>query len=156
MKAIIASIALPWAMVGNAGPFGYEMGQKIEGEPDEQTDDGEYVRRIYHDVPLPFTELSLQYTPNAGLCRLFASIDADDCEAQFRRIRRRLTDKYGEPSYDVAADAQWHNVNVDNIDGILLMSGFRVVLAMYVFTNYDDCEAEAAAMRQNDGLQQVL
>ena len=62
MKAIIASIALLLAMVANAGPFGYEMGQKIEGEPDEQTDDGEYVRRIYHDVPPPFRAHVFDYT----------------------------------------------------------------------------------------------
>jgi len=157
MKRAIASIMLLLAMVANAGPFGYEMGQQIEGEPDAITKEGEQTKWVSHNVPAPFTNLLLVYMPNAGLCKLSASVVADDYDVQFDKLRVRLADKYGEPDVMTTRDSLWFDVG-DDIGSILLhrdtARGFSTV--MYIFTNYGDCDAEAAAMRQKDGLQDVL
>ena len=144
----------------SAGPFGYEMGQEIEGEPDGIDSDGLSYKFITHNVPMPFTELYLTYTPNAGLCNLMASVTTDDYDAQFRRIRVALTDKYGEPTAIEEESLSWINVNVGSIRAVFLSKHDAATESsadvLYVFTNYRVCEAEAKAMRQKDGLRDVL
>ena len=150
MKAIIASIVALLAMLANAGPFGYEMGQKIEGEPDDYTDtDGISFRHIEQNLPAPFTSLELGYTPNVGLCRIIAYVDTDDYEAQFSKLRGRITDKYGEPTSDVDGTLGW-SINVDNLYLILLHKPANPALTAvtYIFTNRGVCEAETKAIRQ--------
>ena len=62
MKATIASIALLLAMVANAGPFGYEMGQKIEGEPDGVASDIGSNYKELQNPPPPFDRVLAFYT----------------------------------------------------------------------------------------------
>ena len=162
MKAIIATIVALLAMVANAGPFGYEMGQKInEGEPNE---DGKYYTTITHDVPAPFTSLGLIHMPNAGLCAIYAVVETDDYVFQFRVLRRLLTDKYGEPTFieEEGQGIMWRGrepalasiLEGDNINHVVLSmrEGSQFTGVAYHFTNYDDCEAEAKAMRQENPL----
>jgi len=135
------------------GPFGYAMGQKIEGEPDYTDPFGMYVRRIEQNVPAPFTRLELGYTPRAGLSNITAVVTTDDYEVQFSKLRAMLAEKYGEPTYMDNYSFEWRNVNVDDIDRITLPYGYGAPMTavIYVFTNYWICNAEAEAMRQKKG-----
>ena len=106
MKNTIAIIvALLLATVANAGPFGYEMGQKIEGEPDGQTDDGlSYI--TVESPPNPFDTLMVYYTEQTGLCQIRAFIDVDETADSYGYSHREKTDwlaeqieaKYGKPT----------------------------------------------------------
>lgn len=107
MKATIASIMLLWAMVANGGPFGYEMGQKIEGEPDGVAYDTGNSYRIMPNPPAPFEEVVAFYTKEAGVCTVIANMDVpffidDDSGAEHREMADGLADqikaKYGEPT----------------------------------------------------------
>ena len=157
MKNTIASIVALVTVVANAGPFGYEMGQKIEGEPGFVTKEGVQRKLVTQDVPAPFTSLILTYMPNTGLCRLTAFVDSDGYHIQFDKLRVRLRDKYGEPDDTNPDSTLWYNVD-DDIDTISLgrYTADGISMLMYTLTNHGDCEAEAAAMRQKDGLQDVL
>ena len=75
MKATIASIVALLAMVANAGPFSYEIGQKIEGEPAGVTYDTGNSYRIMLNPPPPFEELAAFYTEEAGACAVLANKD---------------------------------------------------------------------------------
>ena len=157
MKAAIASIVALSAMVANAGPFGYEMGQKIEGEPHLIKQNGWHSRVITSNLPAPFTMLILYYMPNAGLCQIAAYAASDDYGAHvFSKLEVRLTDKYGEPALKrTPREIAWHHVNVEDIGAILLFEEDRPKFysaVSYQFTNYYDCKAEAKAMRQENPL----
>ena len=143
----------------SAGPFGYEMGQKIEGEPDITDLDGLSHKTIIHGAPAPFKALHLTYTPNAGLCGIMASMATDDYEAQFPKLLGALTDKYGEPVLDSDGDLRWHDVNVDNIAAITLPkepASESITPLTYIFNNFGDCIAEAKAMLEKDELRDLL
>ena len=108
MKAIIAYIvALLLATVANAGPFGYEMGQKIEGKPDGVTYDSGNSYRTMPNPPAPFEEVVAFYTNEAGVCGVIANMDVpffidDDSGTEHRQLAdglaRRIEAKYGEPT----------------------------------------------------------
>ena len=106
MKRAIASIVALLAMVANAGPFGYEMGQKIEGAPDEeQAADGRSYRFV-EDVHNPFSTIAVYYTAQTGVCeiRAFIAIDADSDSygTQHREradwLAEQIEAKYGKPT----------------------------------------------------------
>ena len=157
MKTTIATIALLLATAASAGPFGYEMGQKIEGEPDGIYSSAISYKFITHNVPAPFTRLVLEYTPNAGLCHLLASVTTGFYhKAQFGRIGLALRDKYGVFSVSDEESLFWSDVNVDNIYMISLRRHESSMDLFYIFTNYGDCSAEAKTIRKKDGLQDVL
>jgi len=107
MKRAIASIALLWAMAANAGPFGYEMGQKIEGEPDGVAYDSGNSYKELQNPPPPFDNVLAFYTDEAGVCTVAANMDVpffidDDSGAEHRQLTdglaRRIEAKYGEPT----------------------------------------------------------
>lgn len=107
MKLTIASSALLSAMVANAGPFGYEMGQRIEGEPDGTAYDTGNSYRVMLNPPPPFEEVVAFYTEEAGVCSVLANMDVplfldDDSGAEHRDMANGLADqikaKYGEPT----------------------------------------------------------
>ena len=108
MKATIAIIvALLLAMVANAGPFGYEMGQKIEGEPDGVAYDSGNSYRTMPNPPAPFEEVVAFYTKEAGVCSVAANMDVplfidDDSGAEHRRmadgLAHQIKAKYGQPT----------------------------------------------------------
>jgi len=179
LKHTIASIALLSALTGcvatptvvGARPFGYEMGQIIENEPDFMKE-GLDVRLITSGLPAPFTHLSLFYTPNAGICEMVAMAYTGDYDAWFSILQHMLTDRYGEPTLETEMRSdllvRWHDVNVDNIHRILLkipagkglereeqFVGFGLQ-----FANYDDCLAEANStervLKYLDWVQQEL
>ena len=141
----------------SAVPFGYEIGQKIEGEPD-LIDDGLSHKTIIHGAPAPFKFLRLIYTPNAGLCGIMAFMATDDYEAQFPKLRGALMDKYGEP-VDIEGGLRWSDVNVDNIAAIILPkepAREPYTPLTYMFNNLRDCAAEVAAMLEKDELRDLL
>lgn len=142
----------------NDGPFGYEMGQKVEGEPDGVGSVGLPLRFI-PNPPAPFTDLTLMYTPDAGICKILARITTDDYDRHFSSLKVHLTDKYGSPTYEHTRPeaVSWDNINADNIDLInLIQRKESATILIYHFTNSDACEAEAKAMRQKSPLQELL
>lgn len=169
MKAIIATIVALLAMVANAGPFGYEMGQKIEGEPDRIQQNGWHRRIITSNLPAPFTQLGLGYTPSVGICQVTAAVRTDDYKAQFYELKTLLTEKYGEPEETIFewgeragwSKSGWRPLNRNNIAYISLMLSeslldTQITILNYTFTNNMDCVAEtkaiAKAMRQENPL----
>ena len=143
----------------DARPFGYKMGQKIEGEPHYTRSDGLFLRYTTHNLPAPFTGLGLVSTPNAGLCEILALAETDDYEVQFSKLKTLLTDKYGSPISSNESSMIWVNPSVRNPDAknISVLGLWKNVelghnRLTYTFTNKSDCEAEAKAMRQSDGL----
>ena len=163
MKIIIATIvALLLATVANAGPFGYAMGQKIEGEPDGTAVSGHSVS-IRDNAPKPFGRLELFHTPKAGLCRVHA-IGADVERSHYRGLISLLTDEYGEPSFDTADSTTWRNPpNDDNIYSIHLrimdLDDSSHLRLHYTFTNHRDCRKEVLTAEKRaieDGLRDLL
>ena len=168
MKRIIASIALLLAMVANAGPFGYEMGQKIEGEPDDESTDGVLVKDV-KNPPDPFTTVRLAYTEKVGLCRIHAFVgesilsqEYGDALEVFLRLFYQLQRKYGEPEVhgipmprNVDKKTVWRS-NADSIKEIRLMMIMEQVTLTYVFSNEEQCVEEATNTDSLDPIQQLL
>ena len=174
MKAIIASIMLFLAMVGcatapmvgYARPFGYEMGQSVEGEgkPSATRHGVPLQRYITTDIldRRPYKSLTLTYTPNVGLCKLRASVLGG-----FDDMVGRLTAKYGKPRYAARAGCIYHRCydtssaywkpNVHDVKTIQLFTEGIGSTLYYEFRNFDECKKEAVAVpRPNDSLQGVL
>ena len=118
MKATIASIMLLLATVANAGPFGYEMGQKIEGEPDGVTSRGVSYKTA-ESAPNPFDSLIVYYTAQHGLCGVTGVIGIDAGSDSYGNQHRDKADwlakqveaKYGKPTnkFDfLKAGSIWH------------------------------------------------
>ena len=114
MKTIIASIvALLLATAANAGPFGYKMGQKIEGEPDGvAADTGLSYKEM--EPPGPFNRLLVFYTDTTGTCAVKSIIDVpahvdDDDGVKHREkadwLAGRVEAEYGKPSRFI--NEQW-------------------------------------------------
>ena len=119
MKNTIASIALLLAMVANAGPFGYEMGQKIEGEPDGYATDSGVGFKYMVNPPAPFESVVAFHTEEAGVCGVRGNIDIvnfhnDSGGAKHREradwLAVEIAAKYGEPTLfkdELDDDAFW-------------------------------------------------
>jgi len=124
MKATIASIALLLAMVANAGPFGYEMGQKIEGEPDGVASDIGSNYKELQNPPPPFDRVLAFYTEETGVCAVKGIIDIPNYELDESGIKHRrradwlagqVAAKYGDYHFMfdyLREDARWREPNL--------------------------------------------
>ena len=84
-----------------SGPFGYEMGQAISGEPDGQSNDG----LLYQESPKEFAGwewVVAYYTPQTGVCfvKAFKLVEDGDAYGFGHRkaadsLVETLTKKYG-------------------------------------------------------------
>ena len=118
-RTIIASIALLLAMVANAGPFGYEMGQKIDGEPDGFASDAGVTFKFMPDPPAPFRDVLAFYTEETGVCAVRGNIDIVNYRRDRLGVEHReradwlageIEAKYGEPGLlidELNDDAFW-------------------------------------------------
>lgn len=78
MKATIATIVLLLAMVANAGPFGYEMGQKLRGKPNGSASDIGLSYKDMWNPPAPFKRVLAFYTEETGVCAVKGIIEIAD------------------------------------------------------------------------------
>ena len=163
MKETITTIvALLLATVANAGPFGYAMGQKIEGEPDGTAVSGLSVSHR-DNAPAPFDRLELIHAPKAGLCRVHAK-GGDVERSHYRALISLLTDEYGEPSSDTTNSITWRKPpNDGNIYSIHLrimdLDVSSHLMLHYEFTNHRDCRKEVLTAEKRaieDSLRDLL
>lgn len=153
-----------------AKPFGYEMGQKIEAEPDGVAESGVMVKFITQNPPAPFTKLVLSYTPNAGLGVVSGRITTESVDEYFTHfaiLLFYLKDQYGEPDRKggrderpgavVHGDCEWSTdpSTTENVMKVFLGSFDIEVdpasltnVVTFVFANAGDVLTEAEAMRK--------
>ena len=162
-----------------AGPFGYEMGQAIPGEPDGQAANGFF----YQISPKEFAGwgmVAAYYTHETGVCAIKAykfvsngNAYGDDHRRAADILVETLTKKYGafekydylrrgsilgEPSDWVKAigkrERRYYYVNKDplegDLDGIAVdIHSFGLEL-LYDFNNFDVCEEAASEAALSD------
>lgn len=106
LRRIVAAASLLATVAADAGPFGYGMGQRIDGEPHGVTDGG-MAHRTMPNPPRPFDAVIVYYTPQTGVCRILASLyvdgahgDGDGARHRERAhfLARRIKAKRGEPT----------------------------------------------------------
>ena len=163
-----------------AGPFGYEMGQAIPGEPDGQHPDGAF----YQNSPKEFAgwfEVSAYYMPQTGVCAIKAHKYVRNGNAYGDHHRRAaynlvetLTKKYGafekydyllpgsilgEPRDWVKAIGKrermyYYANNKDDLEGDLRSIEVRIddygLELLYNFNNIDVCEEAASEAALSD------
>ena len=156
-----------------SGPFGYEMGQAISGEPDGQEDDG-VLYQFSAEEFAGWAWAAALYTPQTGVCAIQAFKEVSDGDANGYAHRKAadslveaLTKKYGafdnidrlsngstwyEPSQWLAAIRSGQlryfyrkdGAIEGNLKSILVIVGPDGIMLNYTFNNYDAGEEAAS------------
>lgn len=167
-----------WPVLVLAGPFGYEMGQAISGEPDSQTEDGLFYKASPKKLA-GWEWVTAYYTHQNGVCAVGAKKGVSGRDAyglDHRRVAdfliKALTKKYGafdkrdyllpgsiwdEPNDWLKAIREGERIygyTKDDIEGNLrlinVLVAYSGVLITYTFNNYDACKEAALEAALSD------
>ena len=169
---MLLAAAITPALV-SAGPFGYEMGQAISGEPDGQSDNGLFYKSSSKGFA-GWEHVVAHYMPQTGVCGVKAVklVDGDvygnDHRTAVDSLVEILTKKYGAfKKYDFLSHGSIWNEPRDwlmgimkgerhytyirqfddlegNLDEILVQATLFGLEIQYQFNNFGDCKEAAS------------
>ncbi len=126
--------------VAKTRPFGYRMGQQIEGDPDGVNEAGMSYKFIRGELPHPFGQVFAGYTERTGVCRLGAATKVLHSEqeqiAVIEFLGKQLVETYGMPTrtskdpYGYYWEATGYRNNIGAV-------GVQVQPEGYVFLSYN-------------------